>query len=151
MTKNSAALNLFIDKWLLILPENPTLENFNGEGFPDTTIYSISSGLYLKGNFIINWLIKPANNSWFNHKLHIQGKITTLNTPITPTQSKINQTINILWWSWYNDYINLQNIFTRTCGLNGLGSDNSPCNTGNIISITPLVILNGNYPSKILQ
>jgi hypothetical protein len=153
MNENSPALNLFVDKWILYLPTSITRQTFNSQWFPRTTD-TISSWVYLKGNFIINGLIAgwtPTNKVWFNHKLHFQGKITMLNTPLEPSAGKISQIENMFWSNTYTNNINLQNIFVRTCGLNGTASDGTPCNTGGIISTTPLVILNGNYPSTLLQ
>ncbi len=149
MQINSPSLDLFIDKWLLYLPEPITAIDFNDNGFP-TSQWS-NSWLYIKWNFIINGLI--VGNWWapFNHKLHLQGKIIMLNTPTLPTQARIDQVEGLLWTNIDTWRINLQNIFTRKCGLWGTGSDGSSCINNNIISTIPLVIVNGNYPSNLLQ
>ncbi|MCX6824594.1 MAG: hypothetical protein NTY80_00065 [candidate division SR1 bacterium] len=152
MNNNSEAINLFIDKGFMYIPNEITSQNFNTEGFP-TDINPTNSGLYLKGNIIINGLIiggLPGAETGFNHKLHVQGKITTLNTPLEPNEGRVSQIENIFGVN-YDNFINLQKVFVRECGLNGKGSDASGCNTGNVISTTPLVILNGNYPSDIVQ
>jgi len=152
MDTSSPGLDLFIDKGVLYLPSNQfnTRQQFDTQWFPVANW--INQWLYLKGNFIINGLIIGSWNSTFNHKLHLQGKITTLNTPLTPNQGRITQIENMFWWSTaYNNFINLQNVFTRTCGLNGTGSDQTSCTTGGIIATTPLVILNENYQSNLLQ
>lgn len=160
MVGNSPPLNLFIDKWVLYLPEPITREAFDGQWFP-TQSNSISSWLYLKGNFIINGLVLPAQGKIsFDHKLHLQGKITLLNTPLEASQYKAKQiekmfpentSTNGEYMQDYNNFINLQKVFTRTCGLDGNGSDETPCGTGGVIATTPLVILNGNYSSVLLQ
>ncbi|EKD24522.1 MAG: hypothetical protein ACD_80C00214G0001, partial [uncultured bacterium (gcode 4)] len=152
MQQNSPSLDLFIDKGLIYLPDPFTRQTFNDEWFPDTTTM-ITSWLYLKGNFIINGLLiggTPGAATGFNHKLHLQGKMTTLNTPFEPNTGRIGQ-IETMFGNTYDTFINLQNIFVRECGLGGTGSDGTQCNTWSIISATPLVILNGNYPSNILQ
>jgi len=152
MDESSPALDLFIDKWVLYLPNPITPQTFDTQWFPNNANL-VSSWLYLKGNFIINGLIvwwTPTAKTWFNHKLHVQGKITTLNTPLEPTSGRIGQ-VNEILWIGYESFISLQKVFTRTCGLKGIASDGTPCGTGGIISSTPLVILNGNYPSNILQ
>jgi len=151
MGESSPALDLFIDKGILYLPTESTFigQTFTLQGFPGTP--GINSGLYLKGNFIINGLIQAQEVGWFNHKLHLQGKITTLNTPLEPTTERINQIIAMFWSSIYSSTISLQNVFVRGCKLNGQGTDESLCTTGGTISTTPLVILNGNYPSNILE
>ena len=73
-----------------------------------------------------------------------------LNTPTLATTQRTEQIESTLWVG-YNNFINLQNVFTRTCGLGGTGSDGVACNNSSNISTIPLVILNGNYPSKLLQ
>jgi len=148
MNINSSPLDLFIDKWLVYLPEPITAIDFDDEGFPATPW--ASSWLYIKWNFLINGLIVWNWLNPFDHKLHLQGKITMLNTPTTPTQWRIDQ-IEWLLGTGYENNINLQNIFTRTCGLWGTGTDGSSCISNNIISAIPLVILNGNYSSNLLQ
>ncbi len=152
MKKNSPALDLFVDKWIVYLPTTLSEQHFDIQWFP-TDIAWFNAGLYLKWNFIINGLIvggTPWMPGEFNHKLHLQGKITLLNTPLTPSTQRITQILDILW-AGYENYISLQNIFTRQCGLGGTGSDTTPCKQGTAISTTPLVILNGNYPSNIVQ
>lgn len=151
MNESSPALNLFIDGWILYLPDPITRQTFDTQWFPSST-NPINSWLYLKGNFIINGLLLPAEGTTgFNHKLHLQWKITMLNTPLEASEGKIDQIENMFWINIYTNFINLQKVFTRTCGLNGNGSDQTPCDTGGVISTTPLIILNGNYPSNILQ
>jgi hypothetical protein len=153
MAGDSPSLDLFIDKWVLILPQDWfTSEGFDEQGFPVNTDI-VSSWLYLKGNLIINGLIVPESTA-FIHKLHIQWKVTILNSPLIPTAGKKTQIENLLWADTYNIYsgmINLQNIFTRWCSPVGIGTDNTACAYGGAISRTPLVIINGNYHSNILQ
>ena len=151
MDTTSPALDLFVDKGLLYLP-NPfnTRQWFDNQGFPVTN--GVSSWMFLKWNFIINGLLLGEWVTAFGHKLHVQGRITTLNTPLMPNQGRITQIENMFWWSSvYDNFISLQKVFTRECQLNGTGSDGSPCTTGWVISTTPLVILNGNYLSNIVQ
>lgn len=149
MTENSPSLDLFIDKGILYLPDYIIATDFDTQGFPTTN--GVNSWLYLKWNFIINGLMMGWGINEFAHKLHLQGKITILNTPTIPTQARIDQITNLLGTTDYQSYINLQNVFTRTCGLNGIGSDGVSCASNNVISWIPLIILNGNYPSNLLQ
>jgi len=152
MWETSAPLDIFIDKGNLYLDNTATTISFNEQGYPGTpTIYN---GMYLKGIFIVNGLLlawSPWSEVQFQHKLHLQGKITMLNTPTLPTQARKDQVEELLWTNIYEPWINLQNVFKRTCGLDGTGSDLSQCTSNNIISWIPLVILNGNYPSNLLQ
>lgn len=153
MNEKSPPLNIFIDKWMLYLPWTAAQQNFSDSWFP-TEEEGTNIWLFLKGNFIINGLIvwgTPGDEKWFDHKLHIQGKITTLNTPIEPSTQRISQIETMFWVDIYNGFINLQNVFTRQCGLTWSANDGTPCMTWDVISTTPLVILNGNYPSVLLQ
>jgi hypothetical protein len=149
MQENSPSLDLFIDRWILYLPDTITSQAFNDQWFPSTSW--VIAWLYLKWNFIINGLIIGEGNTWFNHKLHLQGKLTTLNTPLEPNAGRTGQIENMFGNAIYNDFINLQNVFVRTCGLWGTGSDTTSCSTWGIVATTPIVILNGNYPSNLLQ
>lgn len=148
----SPALDLFVDKGRLYLPRDPfARQSFNNQWFPDNS-NGTTSWLYLKWNFIINGLMLPtAGTTWFNHKLHLQGKITLLNTPLEASTGKISQITDMFWSDSYNNFINLQKVFTRTCRLDWTSNDGTPCSTEWIIATTPLVIVNGNYPSNILQ
>ena len=149
MQESSPSLDLFIDRWILYLPNTITSQTFNDQWFPSSS-WAIA-WLYLKWNFIINGLMIWTGNTWFNHKLHLQGKLTTLNTPLEPNAGRTGQIENMFGSAIYNNFINLQNVFVRTCGLGGTGSDMTSCSTGGIIATTPIVILNGNYPSNLLQ
>lgn len=151
MRKESPSLDVFVDKWLIYLPDT-NWQVFNDQWFPDNN--GTYRWCYLKGNIIIDGLILwwiPKAETGFNHRLHIQGKIALRNTPLEPTQEKRTQIENIFWSNIYNEFINLQNVFTRTCKLDGMSSDGTVCGSGSSISTTPLVILDGNYPSKIFQ
>jgi hypothetical protein len=99
MSENSSPLNLFIDKWILYLPTTISEQNFSLSWFP-TSDAGTNAGLFLKGNLIINGLIigwTPGSETWFDHKLHFQGKITTLNTPIEPSTQRISQIETMFW------------------------------------------------------
>ncbi|MEI8090787.1 MAG: hypothetical protein WCG98_00555 [bacterium] len=51
----------------------------------------------------------------------------------------------------YDNRIGLQNVFVRTCQLNGIGTDGTPCTDTSEISSIPLVITDGNYASRLLN
>lgn len=149
MTKDTPPIHLFIDKWLLYLPADPWIyQLFDEQWFPASS--GTYTWMYLKGNIIINGIMIGENMTGFNHKLHIQGKLITLNTPTQANETRIQQLINILPDNRaYLPYISLQNLFVWTCGLDGKGSDGNTCGSS-ILWSTPIVILNGNYPSKLL-
>ncbi len=151
MTNTSPSLDLFVDKGIVFLPNSFEKQSFNSNWYP--IWWGGSSWLYLKGNIIINGLLiawSSTTPSTFLSKLHFQGKITLLNTPLDPTPAKTSQIENIFWTWLYDNFISLNNIFMRRCG-NGTGSDSTPCKTWDIMSTTPIVILNGSYPSNLLQ
>ncbi len=155
MQASSPKLDLFLDSGLVYLPNTGAiLIDLDTQWFPATN-NGVNSWLYLKGNFIINgllvWWTWPWMETWFTHKLHIQGKITTLNTPLTPAQWRINQVDSLFGNTRYENFVNLQNIFVRECGLNGIANDGTLCLTWDITSTTPLVILDGNYSSLFIQ
>jgi hypothetical protein len=109
--------------------------------------------MYLKGNFIVYGLIGATdgtNMTWFDHKLHIEGKVVSLNSPTEPSAWRISQVTSLLW-SQYINRINLENTFIRYCTFAGVGSDGTPCGTGGISSLVPFIILNGNFPGNLLQ
>lgn len=145
---------IFINKWYLAVNSNMVVPyvNFNVDGFP-TSSPAITQWMYLKGNFIVDGLIFGTDGTsatGFNHKLHIEGKVVSLNSPSEPSQWRRDQVSALLWASYLNQ-INLENTFLWSCGFNGLGSDGTPCSTWWITSLVPLVILNGNFPGNLLQ
>jgi len=59
-TNDSQPLNIFIDKGNLILTQTSDQNvSFNAQGFPEVpaTSASIASGVFLKGNFVVNGLV----------------------------------------------------------------------------------------------
>jgi len=154
MRSDYPSMDLFVDKWILYVNSNNSdLENFDAQWFP-SDINAINSWIYLKWNFVINGLIiwwTPWYQTWINHKLHLQWKLTSLNIPVSPNQWRISQIENLLWSSDYQGWINLQNVFTRVCNLNGIWTDGTSCENGNNISITPIVIIDGNYLSNLIK
>ncbi len=147
-------LDIFVDKWSIYLDNNqPTMESFDMRGFPSTTQW-INSWVLIKGNIIINGLLiwwSPGNETGFTHKLYIQGKFSSLNTPLVPAAGRVSLIDNLFGTNYYDPYINLQNIFLRECKLDGIGSDGSPCMIWSDVSRVPLVIVDGEYNSKLLQ
>ena len=136
---------LYIDKWNLFIDNSPPYIWFNEDGFPGGTV---TQWMYLKGNFIINglimwldgWIIKP-----FGHKLHLEWKIVSLNSPKEPSAWRVSQVTSLFEWTTFNEWISLDKVFSWTCGFNGLWSDWTPCGSGNITSLVPFVILDGTF------
>jgi hypothetical protein len=127
------------------------MQNFDVQWYPDDSAVT-NSWLFIRGNIIINGLIiggSPGSETWFAHKLHLQGKLSSFNAPLAPTTGRITLIENLIG-AQYIPYINLQNIFTRECGLLGIASDGSSCGSIGDISRTPLVIVDGKYSSRLL-
>lgn len=127
MESDFNSLELFLDKWILLL-EKPVLnlESFNQNWYVDGAANFKAN--FLKWVFIVNWLIIwtwVGGNNIFPHKLLIHGKVTSLNSP-EPTQKRKDQVFNLLW-AWYEDLIDLDNIFTWTCSYGWTGSDATRC------------------------
>jgi len=146
-------LDIFIDKWNLYLEKwNINLQNFNGEWYPATT-WIVAQWLFLKGNIVINWLMLSkewTERTWYNHKLYIHWKLNTLNTPLAPSEWRTTQIEHLFGNTTYNDRINLQNIFTRTCNpITWSGSDNTSCFMDPLADSNIIIIWNKKYKSNL--
>lgn len=145
-------VNLFIDKWNLLVVNNTWgAVEFDWNGYP--TSAWVTKWINLKWNFIINGLIIWADNSRkkvaFKHKLFFNWKLASLNTPSYPSEWRRDQITNI-FNTWINNiWIWLGNVFIRECNpINWNWSDNwrTPCNnTGDRNALLPLIIVDGNY------
>lgn len=154
MNKTSPSLDIFIDQWNLYI-ESPSSAkiNLDTQWYPEST-NSTNSGVFLKGNFIVNGLLLwgyPGAETSIKSKLHLQGKIVILNTPTNSSQWRINQIENLFGTNLYDSRINLENVFTRECGLNGIANDGTICSGNTSTSTTPFVVLNSLYPSNVLK
>jgi len=138
--------NIYIEKW------NINLQNFNEEWYPAST-WIVAQGLFLKGNIITNGLLLSkewTEKTWYNHKLYIHGKLNTLNTPLAPSEWRTTQIEDLFNSTIYEDRINLQNIFTRTCNpITGSGSDNTSCFLDPLADSNIIIIWNQKYPSNL--
>jgi hypothetical protein len=92
----------------------------------------------------------PSHESGYNHKLYIQGKISSLNTPFAPTQARKDFIADVLGTN-YDNRIGLQSVFVWTCLLNGIGTDGTACSDASEMSSIPLVIVDGKYSSRLLD
>ncbi len=151
MNKNNSPLDIFIDWWSLFIDSN-TGTNFNIQWFPDST--GINQGIFLKGNFVVNGLLlgwTPSAVTTVKHKLHIQGKIVSLNTPSEPSQWRIDQVTDILWSTTYSSRIGLEDLLSWKCLLEGTANDWTTCGDTEAITSTPFVVLDGSFPSQIIK
>lgn len=156
MTKDSSALDVFIDEWNLFIKSPITTKtNFNQDWYPSDTNIT-NSWIFIKGNFVVNGLLmwKDISDSVapIENKVHLLGKVAFLNTPTTPSQWRITQVNNVLWTTIFQDNINLENVFSRYCDMSWNGSDGTSCwwSTSSA-TVTPFVVLNASYPSNIIK
>ena len=155
MNSSNEPLDIFINGGNLILDlKTGHLTSFTEDGFPvynggNETKPVAYTGIYLKGNFIVNGLVQLA--TWTeNEKYFIHGKFTSLNTYDIPTPQRKQQIQTVLNNpSISNEQINLTKVFKWRCNL-GSGTDGSACTVGEFKD-SPLSIINQNYPSKILN
>ena len=155
MQNGYGPVEIFIDQGNLFINTNavPPYVRFNVDWFPVSSSW-ITQWMYLKGNFIIYGLIIGTGGggmTGFNHKLHIEGKVVSLNSPSEPSQGRKDQVNALFGTGTYEHRINLENTFIWTCAFSGSGSDGTPCSTWWITSLVPFVILNGNFPGNLLQ
>ena len=146
-------LDIFIDQGNLYLDNNVSnKQSFDNQWYAGGTP-AVNSWILVRGNIIINGLLiwwTPGYESGYQHKLYIQWKISSLNTPFTPTQTRKDFVTDVLW-AGFDNRVWLQNVFVRTCLLNGVGTDGTTCKWANGIVSTPLVIVDGKYPSRLLS
>jgi hypothetical protein len=149
-------LDIFIDGGNLYLDNISWLwqmTDFNIQWFPVTSGTGINQGRFLKGNFVVNWLLMGGTVSspkTINNKLHIQGKFVSLNTPSEPSQWRIDQVADLLG-AGYSSRIGLESLLVWYCDLNSVGSDLTTCWDQELITSTPFVILDGSFPSQIIK
>ncbi|MCR5413080.1 MAG: hypothetical protein K6E76_09135 [Patescibacteria group bacterium] len=155
MNSSNEPLDIFINGGNLILDLDTDIQTaFTEDGFP---VYNggnerkpvAYTGIYLKGNFIVNGLVQLATRTE-NEKYFIHGKFTSLNTYDIPTPQRKQQIQTVLNnLSISNEQIDLTKVFKWRCNL-GSGTDGSACTVGEFKD-SPLSIINQNYPSKILN
>ncbi|MDR2541490.1 MAG: hypothetical protein LBD11_07195 [Candidatus Peribacteria bacterium] len=156
MTANSPALNIFIDGGKLILAQSLNDRiSFNEKGYPITSGTGVYTGIFLKGNFIINGIVvgnqtKGAKNTVVPYKTFIHGKFTSLNTYIEPSTQRQTQLNSLLNSNPLPSAIDLREVFSRRCDYGISTDDQSRCPVGEF-QTAPLIIINQNYPSKLVE
>jgi len=153
MTTTDWPVNIFIDKWNLLIKDNiSSAVGFDGNWYVTTT-NSVTKWINLKGNFIINgliiWADTSRNKTAFTHKLFFNGKLASLNTPSYASDWRKEQIKNMFASTDYNDRIRLGKVFTRECNpITWSWNDNgqTPCNNSwDKNALLPLIIVDGNY------
>ena len=156
MTSTSSPLNIFIDGGRLLLQQgagSSYIQGFDEKWYPTTTSPKYE-WMFLKGNFIINGLIgyltTQTNYSSIQYKVFIHGKFTSLNTYTYPSEARSIQVADVLnRTSVPTERIDLQAVFSWRCNY-GSWSDGSACPLGEFQN-APLIIINQNYPSRLVD
>lgn len=156
MTKDSPAMDIFIDEWNLYIQNPASLKtNFNQDWYPSET-NTTNSWIFIKWTFIINWLLIGKRNDWtistIDNKLHLLWKTVFLNTPTTTNQWRISQVNDVLGTSDFDQWISLENVFSWYCDFTWIWSDWTNCwFSESSATTTPFVVLNASYPSNIIK
>ncbi|MDR2191042.1 MAG: hypothetical protein LBP53_07990 [Candidatus Peribacteria bacterium] len=139
-------LDIFVDEGVLTFNPESSRISFDTKGHPVSSYaMGVASGVYLKGNFVINGLVKVTQD----YKYFIHGKFTSLNTYAAPSSQRMTQLDNLLEPNPTADEIDLTKVFKWRCNY-GSGSDGIACPPSEFQG-APLIIINQNYPSRLLQ
>jgi hypothetical protein len=118
--------------------------DFNNQAYPSSNDV-VARGIFLKGNFIVNGIVGPQQH----HRVIIHGKFTSLNTYDANTAAnRLTQVQDIVTSAGIKD-IDLTQVFSWRCNY-GSGTDGTVCPLSDYQS-APLVIINQNYPSLLLE
>lgn len=129
---------LYVNNGNLLVNNNASLINIDKQGYP-TTSSAVTQGIFLQGAFVVNGLMLGYDISApladrvqaIQHKLYINGKITTLNS-LFASDGRIKQVSALDSSKDHTEFIALENIFTRSCNpVTGTGSDGASCADSN--------------------
>jgi hypothetical protein len=128
MNSASPNIEIFVDNWNILLSNVVSnMQSFDWSWYVNTIW--LSSWVLLKWNIYVNWLIlweKYWVVTWYNHKLYFFWKIASLNTPCDDS-SRQRQVSNMFGGINYSNFVNLQNVFVRTCNSVWIWSDGTSC------------------------
>jgi hypothetical protein len=111
MEADTAPLNIFIDGGKLILKMDGEIQPFDKNGYPGGSVYT---GIYLKGNFIINGIMVGSGGQVANQTF-IHGKFTSLNTYAEPSSQRMTQLQSVLGTTVNSAEVDLREVFSRRC------------------------------------
>ena len=150
-------INVFVDRGNLKFAfDGDKRQTFNERWFPTAnSTDAIYSGIYLKGNFIVNGLVEVEEEK--DYKYFIHGKFTSLNTYSAASSSyeRLHQIQNLLsgvvpeiGGTDVGNLVSkadLTQVFRWRCNY-WHSTDESNCNTGDFAN-SPLNIINQTVPS----
>ncbi len=128
-------LQLYLDKWQLLISNNINLVNIDKYGnYTSDNNKTVTSWAIIKWIYVIKWLIwwsdSSYNNKDFKHKLYVDGTLSSLNTIDVPVSWRKNYVDNVCWINDENK-INLQTEFSWYCKDTGVWTDGVNCNSEN--------------------
>lgn len=160
MNEGDQAITIFVDGGKLLLPSEVNtwhLKDFDSNGYIATSNAEATiKANYLKGNFIINWILSPAGNgTGIANKLHVHGKLLSLNTFDVPTDQRKNQISSLLNGNFNENFINYRDLFIWRCGeiVAWVASDGTNCGkaTTNDLPRSPLSIIDMQFSSPLSE
>ncbi|MEF2175839.1 MAG: hypothetical protein V3575_05180 [Candidatus Absconditabacteria bacterium] len=139
-------LNVFVDKGLLLIDNGINLVNIDVNGNYVATA-SYTKGAMLRGMFYVRGLISGSNGSnlsEFNHRMYFRGNVVSYNSIYEPADSMKKFLKSLLNNNNIDDFINLQTIFTWSCGgtTESLSSDGVKCGGTSKRASKSLVFIN---------
>ena len=164
------SLSLFVQKWHLYITmpsSTSALQWFNEKWFPVAS-NSVTNGVYLLGNYIVNGLVMGVWNTSIPAKTFIHGTLVSLNTISTVSLQREGQIDSLFSSNNIKSFISLSNVFTRSCNSsstssntnvptvpmgNGGGIASIPCgSTSNLQqSLASLIVIKKNIPSLLFK
>lgn len=159
MNWEDQAITIFVDGGKLLLPgavNTWSLKDFDSNGYLANPTEATIKANYLKGNFIINGILSPAENTtWITNKLHVHGKLLSFNTFDLATEQRENQISSLLKGNFDKKFINYRDLFTWRCGevVEGLASDGTNCGKGTTKDLprAPLSVIDMQFSSPLTE
>ena len=124
-------LQLYLDKWQLLISNNINLVNIdkNGEYTTDNS-KAVTRWAMIKWVYVIKWLLwwtdTTYQNKEFKHKLYVDGTLASLNTVDVPINWRVEYVKDLIWVDDVNK-INLQTEFSWYCKDTGEWTDGVRC------------------------
>lgn len=110
-------LNVFVDKWLLLIDNWINLVNID-VNWNYVATASYTKWAMLRWMFYVRWLISWSNwsnLSEFNHRMYFRWNVVSYNSIYEPADSMKKFLKSLLNNNNIDDFINLQTIFTWSC------------------------------------
>lgn len=150
--ESDQSLDIFIQGWNLILWDIKPSSwfNWNWDVVTLDSPVTVTSWVNINWTLIIDWLLLGSQANSFLHKLYIHGFVVSNNSYWIAVQKKFF----VEWWVMkaykYNDFIDLNNVFTRRCWENKKSTDGVNCsNKTDKYWENPLIVIDRKWSSRI--